>query len=65
MLEISHIRRFAALTTLVAALAFLGACAEERLHPDDVEYRKDENGSELLYKIGEDMPFGNGERAFV
>ncbi len=65
MLEISYIRRFAPLTTLVAALAFLGACAEERLHPDDVEYRKDENGSELLYKIGEDMPFGNGERAFV
>jgi len=43
----------------------IGSCAEQRLHPDDVEYREDDNGSETLYQIGEDSPFGDGERAYV
>ena len=38
----------------------IGSCAEQRLHPDDVEYREDDNGSETLYQIGEDSPIGDG-----
>jgi len=43
----------------------ISSCAEQRLQPDDVEYRKDDNGSETLYQIGEDRPFGEGERAYI
>lgn len=50
---------------LFSLFLLLGSCAEQRLHPDDVEYRKDDNGSEILYQIGEDRPFGEGERAYV
>ena len=38
---------------------------EQRLQPEDAEYRKDDNGSQTLYKIGEDSPFGDGKIAFV
>jgi hypothetical protein len=44
---------------------FLGSCAEQRLHPDEVEYRKDENGTQVLYPLSEDQPFGSEERAYV
>jgi antitoxin component YwqK of YwqJK toxin-antitoxin module len=50
---------------LLLVCLLIGSCAEQRLHPDDVEYREDENGSETLYKIGEDSPFGDGKRAYV
>ena len=46
-------------------LLFLGSCAEQRLHPDEVEYRKDENGTQVLYPLSEDKPFGSKERAYV
>jgi antitoxin component YwqK of YwqJK toxin-antitoxin module len=41
------------------------SCTEQRLQPDDVEYREDDNGSETLYQIGEDRPFGEGKRAYI
>ena len=50
---------------LLCSFLFLCACSEQRLQPDDVEYRKDENGTEILYAIGADEPFGEGDRAFV
>ena len=42
-----------------------GSCSEKELHPDDVEYRKDENGSKILYQLGKEEPFGKGKRAFM
>ena len=48
------------------ALFFLfGACSDKELHPDDVEYRKDENGTKILYQLGNEEPFGKGKRAFM
>ena len=44
---------------------FAFACSEKKLGPDDVEYRKDENGSQILYEIGAKEPFGTGKEAFV
>jgi len=53
-------------------LSFLGimafsfcSCSEKKLSSDDVEYRKDEKGNEILYAIGEEKPFGAGKRAYV
>ena len=47
------------------SFVLLSSCAEERLQPDDVEYRKDDNGTQILYAIGADAPFGETKRAFV
>ena len=44
---------------------FCFGCSDVELHPDDVEYRVDENGTELLYQIGMDYPFGYGENAYI
>ena len=44
---------------------FAFACSEKKLGPEDVEYRKDENGSQILYEIGAKEPFGTGKEAFV
>ena len=44
---------------------FLFSCSDKKLSPDDVEYRKDENGTEVLYQIGDDENFGKGKRAFI
>lgn len=41
------------------------SCTEKKLSSDDVEYRKDDRGKEILYAIGEDEPFGRGRRAYV
>ena len=41
------------------------SCTEKKLSSDDVEYRKDDRGKEILYAIGEDEPFGTGRRAYV
>lgn len=54
-----------AFALLLCSCILVGSCAEQRLQPDDVEYRKDENGTEILYQIGADDAFGDGERAFV
>ena len=43
----------------------LQACTEKKLAPEDVEYRKQEDGTLLLYKIGADEPFGNKKISFV
>ena len=40
-------------------------CTEKKLGPNDVEYRKDENGSQILYEIGAKKPFGTDKQAFV
>ncbi len=41
------------------------SCSEKELHPDDVEYRKDENGTSILYQLGMDEPFGYEKRAYI
>ena len=33
--------------------------------PDDVEYRRDQNGTRLLYEIASKNPYGTSTRAFV
>ena len=53
---------------LLAQLAvsfFLFSCSDKELYPDDVEYRKDENGAEILYQLGKEEPFGKDKRAFI
>ncbi len=49
----------------LATSLFLFACSDEELHPDDVEYRKDENGTEILYQLGKEEPFGKYNRAYI
>ena len=49
----------------LALILLLGSCSEKELHPDDVEYRKDENGTTILYQLGMDKPFGNEKRAYI
>jgi antitoxin component YwqK of YwqJK toxin-antitoxin module len=67
MLKFTHSHKSKASIPFLLLLVCLliGSCAEQRLLPDDVEYRKDDNGSEILYQIGEDSPFGDGKRAYV
>ena len=43
----------------------LSSCFEENLLPEDVEYRKDENGTEILFEIEAEEPFGSPKRAYV
>ena len=47
--------------TVLFTVLFLFSCAEKELNPDDVEYRKDENGTEVLYQLGKNKPFGSGK----
>ena len=35
------------------------------LGPDDVEYRRDENGTRILYEIAQAEPFGTFHRSYV
>ena len=53
------------LLLLISLMAVLSSCTEKRLSSDDVEYRKDDYGKEILYAIDEDQPFGQGKRAYV
>ncbi|MDG0964279.1 MAG: hypothetical protein P8O23_04405 [Opitutales bacterium] len=43
----------------------LVACSDKELHPDDVEYRRDENGTQILHQLGNEKPFGTSKRAFI
>jgi antitoxin component YwqK of YwqJK toxin-antitoxin module len=52
-------------TSMLLSLLFLFACSEKKLGPEDVEYRKDENGTLILYEIDAEMPYGNDQEAFV
>lgn len=52
------------LAYMVASLFFF-SCSEKELLPDDVEYRKDENGTEILYQLGKEEPFGKDKRAYI
>ena len=61
----SQTRRLEAFALLLCSCVLASSCSEQRLQPDDVEYRKDGNGTEILYQIGADDPFGDGDRAFV
>ena len=51
--------------TLFGIFLFSIGCADKELHPNDVEYRIDDNGTELLFQIGREYPFAYGERAFI
>lgn len=53
-----------ALLALLTLFVFF-ACTDKKLGPEDVEYRKDENGSQILYEIGAKEPFGSDTEAFV
>ncbi len=52
-------------SSLLLSLVFLFSCSEKKLGPEDVEYRKDENGSLILYQIDAKEPFGQEAEAFV
>ena len=52
-------------TSMLLTLLFVFACSEKKLGPEDVEYRKDENGTLILYEIDAEMPYGNDQEAFV
>jgi len=41
------------------------ACSEKELQSEDVEYRIDENGTQVLYQLGVEEPFGKSKRAYV
>ena len=49
----------------VGLIIVFSSCSERTLNPDDVEYRRDENGSEILYQLGADEPYGSKRQAFV
>ena len=51
--------------SLIGICSFFIGCADKELHPDDVEYRIDDNGTELLFQIGREYPFAYGDRAFI
>mgnify|MGYP004005348217 FL=1 len=51
--------------SLIGICSFFIGCADKDLHPDDVEYRIDDNGTELLFQIGREYPFAYGDRAFI
>ncbi len=53
------------LACLSLGMLLLQSCSEKRLSSDDVEYRKNKDGAEILYAIDEDKPFGQGKRAYV
>ena len=57
--------RSAMLMLTLLILFYSLACTEKKRGPDDVEYRKDENGSQILYEIGANEPFGSKKEAFV
>ena len=52
-------------TSMMLSLLFLFACSEKKLGPENVEYRKDENGSLILYEIEAEKPYGYDQKAFV
>ena len=41
------------------------SCTEKSVSSTDVEYRRDENGTRILYQIASKHPFGNTVRAYV
>ena len=41
------------------------ACSEKELQSEDVEYRIDENGTQVLYQLGVEEPFGKSKRAYI
>ena len=55
------------ITIIAPAIFFfiLSSCTEQTVKPDDVEYRRDQNGSRLLYEIAAKKPYGSSTRAFV
>ncbi len=50
---------------LLCPLLVVFSCSEKKLNPEDVEYRKDENGSEILFELSEDEPYGKNKRSYV
>ena len=62
----NHCNDLSKLTLLVCfCFLFSLSCTEKKLGPDDVEYRKDDNGTKILYQIGATEPFGFEEEAFI
>ena len=49
---------------LVSSILF-SSCGEKTVGPDDVEYRRDENGTKILYEIAQTEPFGSFQRSYV
>ena len=61
-----HKWKFSKICLLLGWLTMVfGSCSEKTLKPDDVEYRRDENGSQILFELGADEPFGSERQAFV
>ena len=59
-------RKFSKICLLIGGLTLVfGSCSEKTLKPDDVEYRRDENGAQILFELGADEPYGSERQAFV
>lgn len=62
---VNHSKRKLQSVPCLLLCMFLFSCSDKKLNPDDVEYRKDENGTEILYQIGGDEYFGKDKRAYI
>ena len=59
-------RKFSKICLLIGGLSLVfGSCSEKTLKPDDVEYRRDENGAQILFELGADEPYGSERQAVV
>lgn len=64
-IQFNHTFRKFYRTAFLVFFFLLGACSDKELHPDDVEYRRDENGTQILYQLGSEKSFGSTKRAFI
>ena len=65
MITTQHEKPCSLLLLLTAATILLISCSDKKSSPSSLEYRKDENGSLVLYELGADEPYGKRKQAFV
>ena len=53
------------ISVVLLSFFLISSCGEKTLGPDDVEYRRDENGTRILYEIAQPEPFGSFHRSYV
>ena len=53
------------ISVVLLSFFLIPSCGEKTLGPDDVEYRRDENGTRILYEIAQPEPFGSFHRSYV
>ena len=57
-------RKYHLFTFGILSFSF-SACSEKELQSEDVEYRIDENGTQVLHQLGVEEPFGKNKRAYI